>query len=229
MHKIDLSGRLISAVLVKNVLDFDHFGNEIVYSAQRSGSASSVDNVTSQDSATAQESATAPSAYYVGYLKLGDNDVTELEDTTAPAKVAIGKFYDSRYIAVLIDHSVSIHQKNNYLEDIKQYQITFQPDTIKVGHDGEFLIFSQADQLATLDLEANLVREWSIEHSHGWLDHYMLYAVAEGDLIVYDFDGLNRRVLSHNVSSHFPITITGDKWLYYFSDGSLKREWLVAR
>ena len=223
LHKIDIPGRLISAVLAKNILDFDHFGNEIVYSAKR------IDQTPPVDGATTQEPVDALSEYYVGYLKLGDDKTTELEPTTAPVKVAIGKFYDSKYIAVLTGQSISIHQKDSYLEDIEQYQISFTPDAIKVGHDGGFLILSQVDQLATLDLEANLVREWSIEHDHGWLDHYMFYAVSDNNLVVYDFDGLNRRELSHNVSSHFPITITSDKWLYYFRDGGLIREWLIPR
>ena len=55
----------------------------------------------------------------------------------------------------------------------------------------------------------------------------MLYSVKDGDLIVYDYDGLNRRVIASNVSSRFPAAITDDKWLYYFSDGQLIREWLI--
>ena len=52
----------------------------------------------------------------------------------------------------------------------------------------------------------------------------MVYAVADDDLIVYDFNGENRRELSHGVSATFPVTITDDKWLYYFSDRDLVRE-----
>ena len=65
--------------------------------------------------------------------------------------------------------------------------------------------------------------------NYGWIDNYMAYSVDNGVLSVYDFDGLNHRELANNVSSHFPVTITSDKWLYYFSDGKLLREWLIAR
>ena len=43
----------------------------------------------------------------------------------------------------------------------------------------------------------------------------------------YDFDGLNRRSLSNGVSSRFPVFLTRDRWLYYFSDDTLMREQIV--
>lgn len=213
LHKIDIPGRLISAILVNDIIDFDHLGNEIVYSAKSK-------TVESPESTT---------YYDVGYLKLGDSKATIVETTKNPVKVVIGKFYDSEYVAVLDNDTVSIHQKDTYQEDVSSFALPFSPDTIKVGNNGEFLLLAKGSKLATLDLEANLIRQWEIEKEYGWLDNYMLYTVSGGDLIIYDFDGLNRRVIAHNVSSHFPSTITSDKWLYYFSDGNLVREWLVTR
>ena len=46
-------------------------------------------------------------------------------------------------------------------------------------------------------------------------------------LIVYDFDGYNRRSIAKNTSAHFPVAITDNKWLYYVSDDELIREWIV--
>lgn len=214
LHRIDLPGRSISTVIAKNVLDFDHYNNEIVFSAQK-------DSLDSVD--------TTPE-YYIGYFKLGSHDIQTLESLTLPAKVSIGKFYESKYIATLIGNTVTVHQVDDYETNPSKYTISFDPDTVKVGHNGEFLLLAKENALATLDFEANLAREWTIENSHyDWLDNDMLYAVSEGDLIVYDFDGLNRRVITHNVSSHFPTVITNDRWLYYFSDDNLVREWLIDR
>ena len=102
---------------------------------------------------------------------------------------------------------------------------------METGHHGEFILLSNENHLATLDMESSMVREWEVESNHfGWLDNDMLYSVRESCLIVYDYDGLNRRELvSNNVSSHFPVAITDDKWLYYVSDGNLVREWLIER
>lgn len=210
LHQIDLPGRLISAVLVDNIIDYDHYNNEVVFSAYT------------------QESSDEKS-YYVGYFKVGDNKPDTLTSTTLPAKVAISKFYDSKYITILEGQTVFVHQKDAFDEALAKYEIGFSPDLVEVGHDGEFLLFVRDHEIATLDMEANLVREWDIERPFGWLDNDMLYAVSDGKLIVYDFDGLNRRVIADNVSSRFPVAITVDKWLYYFSDSRLMREWLIPR
>ena len=80
-------------------------------------------------------------------------------------------------------------------------------------------------QVAIFDMEIMGLKEWQLDSpEYGWLDSNMLYSVKNGQLIVYDFDGLNRRELSNNVSALFPVTITDNKWLYYFSDNTLIRE-----
>ena len=214
LHRIDIPGRSMSTVIAEQVVDFDHYNNEIVFSAQKAASASPEDVQT----------------YYIGYFRLGDHRTETLENIASPAKVAIGKFYDSKYIATLVGNVVTIHQKDEYTSDMSEYVLSFTPETLKVGHNGEFLFLTKDINLATLDFEAGLVREWTIENNqYGWFDNDMIYAISQGDLIVYDFDGLNRRTISHDVSDHLPAVITNDRWLYYFSNNNLVREWLVAR
>lgn len=200
LHKIDVPGKSISAVLVDQVTDFDHYENQIVFSA-----------------------ANKENSYTLGILELGRDDITKLDTTSRPAKVAISKFYDEMYITVLQESTVKLYKKADFTP-IKEYQLAFIPKTMEVGHNGEFITMYADTQIATLDMEASAVREWRPEgESFGWLDNDMIYTVADGELIVYDFDGFNRRVLAKNVSSHFPVTITDDKWLYYFSDSELIR------
>ena len=108
--------------------------------------------------------------------------------------------------------------------------MSFVPNSLKIGHNGEFIIMANGNQMAVVDMEANDVVEWAIEgEQYGWLVNDMLYTVTDGNLIVYDYDGLNRRELAKNVSNHFPVTITENKWLYYFSDDYIMREWLISR
>ena len=71
--------------------------------------------------------------------------------------------------------------------------------------------------------------EWTIENDFDWIDNDMLYTVSDGELIVYDYDGFNRRVIAEGVSSRFPVVITSDKWLYYAKNSKLMREWLIPR
>lgn len=212
LHRIDTSSKQISSVLVENVIDFDHFENEIVFTAKH----------------TVDTTDQLPSAeYYVGYFKLGDEKITKLETTTTPVKVVLSKFYDKKYITVLSNNQLVVHSRDKYTEKTN-YELSFAPKRMLVGHDGEFILMATDNNLATLDMEANLVREWTIENDkYGWLDNDMLYVVSDGELIVYDFDGYNRRSVAKNASSHFPVAITDNKWLYYVSDDELIREWIV--
>lgn len=207
LHKIDISGRLISAVLVENVISFDHFNNEVVFSAR----------------SLSQES-TETNKYYVGYFKVGDSSITKLTKLSHPVQVLLSKFYDKKYITILDKTQVTVYEKDDFQKS-NQYELGFEPKQLEVGRDGEFIIMSDGAKIATIDMEANTIREWETEgNTFGWIDNDMIYSVKDGELIVYDFDGLNRRVIAKNVSSHFPTGITDNKWLYYFSDDELIRE-----
>ena len=207
LHKINTSNRSISSVLIDGVIDFNHFDNEVVFCAQ---------NETAD-------------GYYVGVLNLGNNKVTSLKETTLPAKVANSRFYDDKVVVVQIDNMVSVYEKDDYSK-LSSFTLSFIPGTIKIGHGGEFIVLYSDTNLATIDMESLKLSEWQVEGSKfGWLDSYMVYTVADGNLIVYDYDGLNRRELSKGVSTRLPATITNNKWLYYFNDNSLIRESLIPR
>lgn len=203
LHKIDIPGKSLSAVLVENITNFDHYNNEIIFSALDSADDSS---------------------YYIGYLKLGDNKITKLKALSAPARVTLSRFYDDKYVTILTDNLISLYKKENFAE-LANFELTFSPNTMEVGHNGEFITMSLNNQIATLDFEAMAITEWQTDGSRfAWIDNDMIYSVADNNLIVYDFDGLNRRIIVNNVSGHFPAAITNNKWLYYFSDDTLIRE-----
>ena len=204
LHKIDVPSRQISASLVKDVISFDHFKNEIVFTAKNT------------------------EAYYVGFFKIGDSKPIELTTLEQPARILISKFYDEKYITILQDTKLSVYKKDDFVE-YSSFDLSFAPEEMEVGHDGEFITMNTGSRIATLDMEAGLIREWNADGEHfDWIDNDMIYAVNNGELIVYDFDGFNRRALSKNVSSHFPAGITDNKWLYYVSDDDLMRE-LITR
>lgn len=203
LHKIDVSGKAISAIIVDNVVSFDHFENEIAYIAK------------------------LDSEFEVGITKIGDSKLEKLETITDPAKILISKFYDDKYLTIIQNDNVNLFKEDDFSR-IQEFRLSFVPEKMKVGHNGEFIIMFNGANIATLDMESTNIIEWSLGgERYGWLDDDMIYAVNGGELTVYDFDGLNHRVLASNVSGHFPVTITSDKWLYYISDDSLIREWLV--
>ena len=204
LHKIDIPGRSLSSVLVKNVADYDHFdSSEVVFYAND----------------TVSETGTG----YVGLLKLSDNKTTKLLDVATSATVTISRFYDDKYITILQDNLVTLYKKDNFTK-VADYEISFFPNKMEVGHNGEFITMSLGGRVATLDMETESIREWDVGAGQfGWIDDDMIYTTIDGTLVVYDFDGLNRRVLSQNVNNNTLATITDDKWLYYFSDNSLMR------
>ena len=147
---------------------------------------------------------------------------------TGEEKLIFSKFYDDQYLTILDQTNVTVYKKGTP-EPILTTQFTFLPEDTTLGHNGEFIVFSTGAQIATLDMEVMSVKEWAVDgDSYGWLDDDMLYSVKDSELFVYDFDGLNRRSLVRDVSEHFPVFITGDKWLYYFSNNHLMREALIA-
>ncbi len=224
LRKINVSSRAISSVLVSNVQSFDHFEDEVVFSALNAASNVALSSATD----TAENSGqTTVKPYTIGVLNLNNKEIASLTTTASPAKVAISKFYDEKNITVLENMELKLYKKADF-ELVKEFTLTFAPEKVKVGNDGEFIEFYTGAQFATFDFESLSIREWSLENENfGWLDNNMLYVVENGELIVYDFDGFNRRALLNNVSSQFPATIVGDKWLYYFSDGALIREKIV--
>jgi hypothetical protein len=203
LHKIDVNSRQISAIMIHNVVDYDFYESEIIFAAK---------NEEEKDG-----------KYYVGLYKNVD-DIKTLFTLDSQPKTAILRFYDDMYIAAIVDGKIPVKTK----DDQKEYfagEITSVPNTFKVGHAGEFITATSGPQIITVDMEAKTVTEWQMDSDrYAWLDSDMFYVVKDGELIVRDYDGQNRRVLANNVSNHFPVTITSDKWLYYFSDDELIRE-----
>lgn len=134
------------------------------------------------------------------------------------------QFYDDHYLTVVEGSLVTMYKKGDQ-EPVLQQNLSFSPTDSYSNQKGEFIVFSSGSQIATLDMELTTINEWSVEvDKFGWLGESMIYVVSDGELIVYDYDGLNRRTLATNVSNRFPVIIVNDEWLYYFSNDNLVRE-----
>lgn len=207
LHRIDTNAKQISAVLVSGINSFDYYEQTLIFSAKK----------------------TEGEGYFLGLSKIGSESVETLTDLDNQVEVIITKFYDDEYIGIIDGASITLYTKKDFTEKAK-YNLSFIPDRVKVGTLGEAIVMSAGGSIATLDMEAQQLFEWTTgTTSYDWLDSSMIYAVKDGVLHVYDFNGLNPRILSSNASSHFPVTITADKYLYYFRDGSLVREYLFEK
>lgn len=196
LRKIDVNGRQISAPIATGVEHYDFFESDIIYS-------------------------TADAVYLT---KLNRTDPPTLVANVGSARPYLSRFYDDKYITLITENSFSLLKKEDFSEVISS-ALSFSPTNIKIGQGGSFIFMQQDLDVTVLDMETLSVVNWTLDSpTYGWLDGNMVYTVSEGTLIVYDYDGLNRRELSHDVSSHFPVSITDNKWLYYFSDGAILRE-----
>ena len=215
LRRIDVQAKQISSILVPDLISFDYRNQDVVFCAKTDAK-----EIISSDNA---------SPYYIGILKLGNSEVTKLKDVMEPVKMVTIKFYDDEYIGVVTNTAITLYLKKDF-EEKQSFPLSFQPEKIKASQDGDVITAYTGGQLAVLDMEAMSLTEWSTgTDSFNWLDNSMIYAVKDGNLEVYDFNGLNHRTLASNVSAHFPITITSDKYLYYFRDGSIIREYLIEK
>ena len=135
-------------------------------------------------------------------------------------------FYDETYSVLLTDDLFNLYKKSqDSPELIISTKLDFVPETLKIGNGGSFVFMQSDTNVSVLDMEILKIINWSLDSTdYDWLTSGMLYAINDGKLIVYDFDGQNRRELSNGVAADFPVTITDNKWLYYFSDGNIIRE-----
>lgn len=214
LHKIDVASRQISAILAEAVLNYNYYDQEIIYTTP-----TSISILKNPDSTP------------IVYRELATEDpiTGETDATTEFAPVAfISRFYDDKYITIVTGDNITVYNYDDETEVFNQ-NIAFIPENIRLGQRGDYLFLNLDTAAATLDMESLTVKNWALTTSDfGWLDNNMLYEVAGGTLSVYDYDGLNHRTLSKNVSAHFPVVITNNKWMYYFSDGNLVRE-IIAK
>ena len=226
LHRIDIPARQISAILVPDINSFDFYHQRIVFAAKNPDFYTNSTNL-ANSSNDATNSSQNP--YYIGSFRLGDNNIKKLKSTPTANQVVITKFYDDEYIGIIDEKSIELYLEKNF-ELKNTFPLSFKPESTIVTNAGESITMYAGEHIATLDLEAMEIFDWNTGTDKiGWLDGSIIYAVKNNILNIYDFNGLNHRILSNNVSSHFPATITSDKYLYYFRDGSLIREYLFEK
>lgn len=212
LRKLDISEQSISKILASNVTSFNLYDENIVYVANDK----------------------------VSVLKKIDGEAIDLLDVQGDRIfAALTRSYRDNYLTVVEDGRLSLYKgqlprdkDDKSFEQIFSVEIGLMPERIKIGADGDFVIMSNGKNIVTLDMESENVSRFEVEDGKiGWLDDHLLYVVDnDGDMVVYDYDGLNRRELSKNASQRLSATVSeDDRWLYYFSDGWLVRESLILK
>ena len=146
-----------------------------------------------------------------------------------PVRIAATNFYDNKYLVVYSSDSLMVYE-GDILKEVLKGEVNINLDNLKIMAGIGYVVARDGDMIFALDMEDMKLNSWRAgADSLGWLDKYLIYTISNGVLKAYDFDGQNERVLSENVTANYPATITNNRWMYYFSDGALMREWLVKR
>lgn len=203
LQKINLNDKSISVILVDGVQSLSCRDDEIMFVA------SDKEN-----------------GFYIGVMKLSNTEPETLFSVKdSAAKVFASSFYDAKYLFVVDGSDFNVYKRDDLENPENEFKLSFVPEKVVVSLKGDYIVLSNGVDLATLDMEFDVVREWKIEKAEfGWLGEGIIYTVDDGNLIVYDFDGLNRRVVTSGVKSDFPSVVAGKKWLYYVSENNLVRE-----
>ena len=146
-----------------------------------------------------------------------------------PVRIAATNFYDSKYLVVYDGSSLAVYEGEG-LKEVLKGEANINLDNLKIMTGVGYVVARDDSMIYALDMEDMKLNSWRAEaDSLGWLDKYLIYSVSNGVLTAYDFDGQNERTLSENVTANYPATITNNRWMYYFSNGALMREWLVKK
>lgn len=204
VFKIDLTNKTLSEPLIKNTSDYFAFLNDgIVFVAEKDGK------------------------NMINILRGREN--INLINLDEPARIAVTPFYNDKYLIVFTAKEITIY-KGERLEPVFREFADINLDNLRIMDGEGYVVARDGNKINAIDMEAMQLSVWDAEVDRfGWLDNFLIYAVSDGALKVYDFDGQNGRELSKNVSSDFPVTITDNKWLYYFSENALMREWLIRK
>lgn len=236
LRQIDASNKSLSKVLLNNITDFDNSGSSVVY----------LGSVKDKDGESKLE---------IGSYRDGEEGSVPIVtlDSEQPARIALSRFYEEDYICYTIGQKLTIAYgslptyKENAdgeqevdLSELKElladYELPEQPKALETSPDGEYLVAKNGAKFMVTDLAtAEVVSYEAISSELKWFDASMMYAIRDGEIIVWDFDGQNQRNLAKSVVDedsekdddgenevlkvlNRPVFVTSNnRWIYYLS------------
>jgi len=197
VRTVTLSGKTVSQVLAENVKKYNNEGDYIIYLN------------------TKQQ---------LGIIS-GDN-VTQVAEYNADTLVntAISEYIGNKYITITENNKMTVYtgdlpnaeRKLSDMEKVLEIEIGFTPSSLEVYGNNELIVARDGKNVAVFDAEARKVHQYVLDTENIFLvDGYMVGEIVDGNLIVMDFDGTNKRQLT---KADGPAMITrNNKWLYYLT------------
>lgn len=233
LRRININDQGISRVLLNDVESFANYKSDVVYVAKTSNANGKV-------------------VQKIGVYHDGEKDGTTLATLAdeTKAQVALTKYYDDLYLTYAVGDELTVRfgslpsYREGVLEaDITDLQLLFAdqklsqvPTSLTVSPEGDYILAQAGLQTMVLDLEQGELYDYAAAERLSWLDEGILGAMVDGELVVWDFDNTNRRVLVKTVAKdeevelkavttrttarllNYPVIISeNNRWLYYLT------------
>ena len=225
LYRVNVAGEVLSRILVDNIESFVNRGANVLY-------------LTMADTKTETRT--------IGAYRDDEKGGTALLTVPAkePVKIALSRYFDEDYIAYTVGNSLTVYygtlpsynenREKSVLEDLKKLvedkELEEVPTSFSASRDGEYVVARNGQKFMVTDLDMGDL--WTYEAATSelnWLDASMMYAVKDGEILVWDFDGTNLRNLAESAktakdeaieAANFPVMLTANnRWIYYLVEG----------
>lgn len=185
----------------------------------------------------------------IGVYKNGEEDGTVIDEVFNDAKVrlALARYYDEDYVCYVVGKKLKVRYGSlpSYrreggtveLKDLVERELEVVPQEFSLSSGNEYLVARAERKFMVTDLDMGEYYEYEAATAElKWLDASMMYAVQDGQITVWDFDGTNKRNLAESrkddedtkALNSVVMISPNNRWLYYLAtdeDGlSLMRE-----
>lgn len=232
LRRINVSERTMSRVLLGNVAKFASNGTNVIY----------LTTELSQQSASDANSTGAEKYRAVGVYRNDEKDGTVLTRVKLGEKVqiALARYFDEDYMCYIVDKKPTIlygdlpsyDEKGADLSRLKTLAegevLDEVPESLETSWGDEYLVARTGTKYMVIGLDMGDLYEYDAPTAGlNWLDGSMMYAVRDGEVLVWDFDGTNQRNLAESVRSEKdrlavmerPVMIaSNNRWMYYLTE-----------
>jgi hypothetical protein len=144
-----------------------------------------------------------------------------------PTFMAAGEYFRASYLELVHGQQLLVYE-GNYpapgsqfaMRRIVNRKVGFLPRGIKLNSDNRLIEVLGDGEVYNYDLENQVGRRFKIEGTDfKWLNEYLIYTTAQGQLKVYDFDGSNMRTIT-DVVAGFDVALSKDSKRIYKVNGN---------